>query len=690
MCWRENVRAVAVFSWGVRRIPRLAELCGVERIVFRPSDAQAGEVDAVLLWGQKRSGRAGIDYAKRHNLPCWRAEDGFLRSVGLGVDGAPPLSVVLDDCGIYYDAREPCRLEKLLADEDAGLADPTLLARARRAIDGIVGAGLSKYNAAPPGPVVLGDEERPRVLVVDQTAGDLSVRGGLADARSFKRMLDAALDENPDAEIIVKTHPDVLAGKKRGYLEDVTGRRVRLFARNVPPFSLLSQVDRVYVVTSQLGFESLMAGLKVSCFGAPWYAGWGATDDRQSIPRRGRQHSLEALFAAGYLRYARYLNPDSGCAGEIEDVIEHLALQRETFERNRGRLYCFGFRFWKRGYMRSYLRCPGNSVTFVSSARRAERRGLDRNSRILVWGQRESADVAALARRHNIDICRVEDGFLRSVGLGSDLAMPASLVFDNQGIYFDPTGPSELETLLQNASFSERELERAAALGERIVAAGLSKYNVGGDVRLTVPEDKQVVLVPGQVEDDASIQLGCRDVRTNLALVEAAREARPDWYIIYKPHPDVLSGNRKGKVDPAVATRVCDHIETQASLACCLEVADEVHTMTSLVGFEALLRGKDVVVYGQPFYCGWGLTTDRHPVARRTRVLTLEQLIAGTLLRYPRYLHRRSGQFTSVEAVIDQLLAERADSSDRSIEMSWLRRQLRKLAYIYDGLSKAQ
>src|SRR5690606_7598479 len=101
-----------------------------------------------------------------------------------------------------------------------------------------------------------------------------------------------------------KTHPDVLAGKKRGYLEAVTGDRVRLWAKPVPPLDLLDAVDHVYTVTSQLGFEALMAGKPVTCFGAPFYAGWGLTDDRVAMPRRGRTRTVEQVFAAAYLRYA--------------------------------------------------------------------------------------------------------------------------------------------------------------------------------------------------------------------------------------------------------------------------------------------------------------------------------------------------------------------------------------------------
>jgi capsular polysaccharide export protein len=82
---------------------------------------------------------------------------------------------------------------------------------------------------------------------------------------------------------------------------------------------------------------------------------------------------------------------------------------------------------------------------------------------------------------------------------------------------------------------------------------------------------------------------------------------------------------------------------------------DEVHTLTSLCGFEALLRGKRVVVYGQPFYAGWGLTIDLAPIARRQRHLSLDQLVAGALILYPRYLDPLTQRRCTPETAIDRL-----------------------------------
>jgi len=667
-----SLGAVAVFSDGMMQIPHLANLLGATRVVHRP-DRAAG-IDAVVGWGLKDSSEPARAFARRSGLPYWCAEDGFLRSAGLGVDGEPPLSVVLDDEGIYYDATRPSRLENLLKSTDFG---DEVLSRASALRRAILDVGLSKYNTVPLGEALPPRTQARRVLVVDQTAGDLSVARGLANSASFAAMLGAAKEENPEAEVIVKVHPDVVAGKKSGYLAAVRSEgRIRVVSEPANPISLARAVDRVYVVTSQMGFEALLVGTPVTCFGVPFYSGWGLTDDRVTVERRGRKRSVDELVAASLLAYPRYIDPNSGARAEAETVAEHLALQLQMFAANRGRIYCYGFQLWKQAYVRAYLRSPGNEVVFPVPW--VAPRGIDSNSHILVWGQKDTPALRSLARRHGIDIWRMEDGFLRSVGLGKNFEMPASLVVDRKGLYYDPRQPSELEQLLEHRDFTDVEVERARRLRKAIVAARVSKYNVGSDARLDVPSDRPVVLVPGQVEDDFSVRLGCRDVRTNLGLLERARAEHPDAYIVYKPHPDVLARERPGAVSQADALRHCDRVETSASLPQCLDAADIVHTLTSLVGFEALLRGKRVYVYGQPFYAGWGLTQDQHAIERRTRRLELDELVAGALVVYPRYLDLETFRFTTPEAVLETLERQRDAASGRdNLYVSRLRRYYR-------------
>ena len=688
-------RRVGVFSRGLVRVPHLEQLLDAEELVFRPSAAQARDLDAVVGWGHKPTAEAARQYASQHDLPYVRLEDGFLRSVGLGPE-QPPLSIVVDDCGIYYDARSPSRLEQLLgavAEEDP-LSDRLLLARAQRCRERIAEAELSKYNHTPTRLPASVAELDGAVLVVDQTRGDASVQQGGATAASFHQMLEAALLEYPYSPILVKTHPDVLAGRKDGYLTGSTRHpRVHLLAEDTNPVALLKHVRHVYVCSSQLGFEAVLLGKEVSCFGVPFYAGWGLTDDRVPVARRGRKRSVDELAAAALILYPRYISPVTGQRCEPEVVIQHLALQRAMFRANAARFYCFGFRLWKRAFVKRFLSSPDGQVRFSKSLDHARKQGMGPDDKALVWGSRQVEGLLEHCRAQDIEVCRVEDGFLRSVGLGSDLTVPASIVVDGRGVYYDPRSQSDLEHILQHTDFSGEELQRARALRERITATGISKYNFPSNEPLVLGAEpgQRVILVPGQVEDDASVRLGGQVVQTNEALLRGVRAANPDCYLLYKPHPDVVSGNRRGSVLPSAAAELCNQVVETVPIDRCLAAADEVHTLTSLVGFEALLRGLPVTTYGLPFYAGWGLTEDSIPIPRRRRSLTLDELVAGLLIRYPRYYSFEKRAFVQPEDILAQLEQQRANNGRDSIPVRAPRavRQMRRLVSLAREVTRA-
>lgn len=259
------------------------------------------------------------------------------------------------------------------------------------------------------------------------------------------------------------------------------------------------------------------------------------------------------------------------------------------------------------------------------------------------------------------------------------------------GIYYDPTNPCDLEMILQNKVFSEDEIKRTEALKNSLLENKLSKYNLGSEFKksslVNVKTNQKVILIPGQVEDDASIKKGCIDINTNAALIKVVRDKDTDAYLIYKPHPDVVSGNRKGKVDKQTLEEYCDLVLLDSSITDCLAVVDEVHTMTSLVGFEALLRDLKVVCYGLPFYSNWGLTEDRHRLERRTRKITINELVAATLIDYPLYINWQTGGFTTPEVIVKQLKEQiEKQGGKRSNQVFWLTRVLRKIKNYSKGV----
>ena len=652
---------LAVWSKGLLRNPYLGALLDAE-IAYRPGRKAVVDVSGIVCWGRKDTSERARRVGSQRGLPIIQLEDGFLRSFGLGSDD-PPLSIVVDDLGVYYDATVPSRLESLVA---APLTDLEEL-RAQELMVRWRSARVSKYNHAPeparfPAAVVM-QLARGYVLAVDQTSGDASIRYGLGDVSSFQRMLSAALAENPACIVLLKVHPEVVAGRKRGHFDLAAvarNSRVRVLGVDVHPVSLLEHARAVYVVTSQMGFEGLLWGKPVRTFGMPFYAGWGLTDDELPGPSRRGSATLEQLVHAALVAYPRYVNPETGQRCEVEEVLRHLALQRKMRDRFPSQVYAVGFSRWKKPIVRSFF--WGSQVLF---ARRAAR--IPTGACVVVWGRKPPPWELP----PDVSLVRLEDGFLRSVGLGADLVRPLSWVIDRQGIYYDATQVSDLEAHLQNICPDGPLLTRAAVLRARIVASGLTKYNVGG-VAWTRPQQAvRVVLVPGQGESDASIQYGAPVVRTNMGLLQAVREANPDAWVVYKPHPDVLAGLRKSGTGEEDALHWCDELLGDAPMGQLLAAVDEVHVLTSLAGFEALLRGKKVVCYGQPFYAGWGLTDDRVPVLRRTRRLTLDQLVAGTLILYPTYVSRSTGRFTTPERALDELLEWRDTGPDT---ISWVRR----------------
>ena len=390
------------------------------------------------------------------------------------------------------------------------------------------------------------------------------------------------------------------------------------------------------------------------------------------------------------LLIGHYVDLETGQSCGIHDAIDSLAKQVNAARANNQDSYCFGFRYWKRRTTRPLLTAPGAEVHFCRKAQDAVRHGINKSARIVTWGRRISKEIQALSQDSGAPIHCMEDGFLRSVGLGSDLVPPASLVLDASGIYFDATTTSDLERLLDNHVFDPALRDQATRLRQRLVDEGFSKYNLGHAQTLTIHDasGKPVVLVPGQVEDDASIEFGCADLRSNEALLKAVRTAMPEAWILYKPHPDVVAGNRRGETTNERLLDLCDQLVMDCDIVSCLELVDEVHTLTSLTGFEALLRGIPVTTYGRPFYAGWGLTRDRLDFPRRHRVLHLNELVAGTLILYPSYYDWRSGVFTTPERTLDRLRDERVAATVRpKPRHPYLERQIRKLGYLVRGLA---
>jgi capsular polysaccharide export protein len=333
-------------------------------------------------------------------------------------------------------------------------------------------------------------------------------------------------------------------------------------------------------------------------------------------------------------------------------------------------LVLFGFSPWKT-FIQDWF--PDRRVIFTSTGMRPLDFHLrwkwlvlaDRRAEVLAWQYKAIPLVKEFCRSNNIPFRYVEDGFIRSVKLGALHVPPMSLAFDGQDMYFNANAPTDLETLLSTHDFDTDPalIERARSAMARLLETGISKYNSGASVNvdeLYGPKTKARILVIGQVERDASIAYGCDRPFTNNDLVRLAREENPDAQIIYKPHPEVLRGTAPTGSSPDEVRSIAHILEQDISLADSFRTIDHVYTITSLSGFEALLRGIRVTTVGCPFYSGWGLTDDRQPNPRRSRKLTLEQLFAGAYILYPRYFDPEGKRQIQIEDALELLAQVRA------------------------------
>ena len=610
------------------RVRRILDLGG-----WGPHLGLPGPEDLVAIWGGAATAGRGRRIAARRGAGLVHVEDAFLRSILPGrasgrLAKRGPIGLIVDPIGLHFDADRPSLIETLIT---TGATTPQHAA-AQAAIARLIAADLSKYNAHLPGiaPPVPG-----YILVIDQIAGDASLMG--ADRTTFQNMLATARAEHPGTPVVIRTHPEAARGLRPGHLGPGDLRPGDILSSDpVSPWRLLSGAVAVYAVSSQLGYEAMLAGHRPRLFGQPFYAGWGLSDDQMPVPRR-HPAPVEALFAASHLIAPLWYDPCGDRLTDFDGAVNQLEAEAKAWQQDYAGHLAYGMRLWKRPVM-AQIFGAASGIRFTDRA----------SARVtLAWAGR-AAEVPGQP-------LRVEDGFLRSRGLGAELTPPLSLVADDLGIYYDPTRPSRLEALI-TAAPPPGGAARAAALRADLIAAGLSKYNLTGDSDLPPRDGRRRILVPGQVEDDASIRLGAGEERRNIDLLARARAENPDALLIYKPHPDVEAGLRPGVIAADDLARLADHVARSSDPAALLAAVDEVWTITSTLGFEALLREVPVSTLGAPFYAGWGLTRDLGPVPERRRARpSLDALTYAVLIAYPRYIDPVSGLPCPPELALERL-----------------------------------
>lgn len=313
----------------------LPELLNFSKMIKPKNEIEASLCDEVIQWGitESNNKKSVSNLMRKFGKKPFIIEDGFIRSVGIGLSKEPALSITL--CGsntAYYDSYNASSFEEVL-NSDRVFTDEELM-KAKNTIGLITENHISKYNDSPYLPVSIGRTDARKVLVVDQRYGDQSVVCAKANENDFQIMLVDAIRDNPDADILIKRHPDAVKGDKGSYFSDANVdftrdiNNVHLIDYDIHPHQLLEMVDKVYVCSSGLGFEALMYGKEVICYGVPFYSNWGVTVDKKNEERRIKNRTINEIFYVSYIECSRYYSPELEAVCDIDECIEYIIKNR--------------------------------------------------------------------------------------------------------------------------------------------------------------------------------------------------------------------------------------------------------------------------------------------------------------------------------------------------------------------------
>lgn len=225
---------------------------------------------------------------------------------------------------------------------------------------------------------------------------------------------------------------------------------------------------------------------------------------------------------------------------------------------------------------------------------------------------------------------------------------------DDLGYPFDSRQPSRLERMLNDPAFAITQAQRARArsLIERIVREKVTRYNIG-PAPLAGAFDARPgsVLVAMQASNAAVVEFA-GGVEGSLEAMTLAACAENRGASVYLRHdPDVPADQRP--TFERYVHRNLSVVADEVPLPFLLDGCDTVYTLSSEIGFEALVRGKRVVTFGQPFYAGWGLTEDRNPVGRRTASRTIEEIFHAVCIELSVYVDPSTGTLVEMERMLD-------------------------------------
>ena len=574
-------------------------------------------------------------FAKKHNIPLIQLEDGLIGYLENTKGKMVNIGFYIDTIGGIYYSTEENIITKIINDKHYSQNE---LEEAKKLIQRIVENKITKYNKISQ-PKFQPTPNTAPILLIDQVFQDKSITTNGHGTQEFQKMYHSAIKRADGKKIYVKTH-----SYGKGYLEKICKNNNVIFLKeDYNLYNILEYIEEVFTVSSQSGFEALIAGKKVHTFGTPFYAGYGLTIDDISLKRP--QVSLEKIFYASYLEACKYFI--SGVECNLNEIIDIILEQRRLTEKDNKfqKFFLYQIPLWKSSSIKDFIFQKNSNIIRVKNKKLLTKHKPTSKDAVIIWGFKNACEnLLNYTENNNIPVITFEDGFIRSVGLGSDFTPAYSFVMDHYGIYYNPQQKSELEVILETFDINQHQTERLAKLQNTLVEMKISKYNVNQNINKEKPallkqqaNNKKIILITGQVSDDMSIIKSGIMISDYRTLVEKVRNENPDAFIIYKHHPDVIVGNRSGYISSQILKQFVDVIIKNINIIDLIKISDEIHTITSLSGFEALLHGKTVVHYGLPFYGGYGFTVDKSFTNHKRKPVDFKTFCYSTFFLYPRY-----------------------------------------------------
>ena len=267
--------------------------------------------------------------------------------------------------------------------------------------------------------------------------------------------------------------------------------------------------------------------------------------------------------------------------------------------------------------------------------------------KIYIWGYEIGHWALLVSKVFNIKISRVEDGYLRSFDLGKEHNQANSLVIDNESLHFDKNGKSIIHELISEEIDEKITNQHAEYFIKFCKNNFITKYSAINKKHLDTIEQINILFpaanfvgVVGQKPNDKSMIYGNPKSYSNFSIFYKALKENKDSLILFKQHPDVV-GNLLTDILIRLfcifSKRTFFINDKFLSPIYFINKSNVIYTISSTIGFEALIHDKKTVVFGTPFYAGYGLTEDRVKIKRKKKLITKEQLIYNYIYRYCKY-----------------------------------------------------